>query len=94
MKRMNTVDLFHNPKSITEVEEWIERHNGSEKAHLYTASMMTWNLLVTMRNSQVDLLQDVIGLLLEQVQDYSENEIVNGDGRAMTIEQIKELIAE
>lgn len=92
MKRINPIAVFSTPKDITEVQDWIAKHNTEEQPHLYTASMMTWNLMAGYHNDHVDTLQQVIEMLLVQVQDYSENEVVNGDGNSMTIEQIKELI--
>lgn len=33
-------EMFHTPEEIEYVWDWIERHNGAEKIHLYTAVMM------------------------------------------------------
>jgi len=36
--------LFTSPSSYEHIENWIEKHPGEDKIHLYTASIMTWNL--------------------------------------------------
>jgi len=38
-------NLFATPKSFKEIEDWIELHPQEERAHLYTAAMMTWNFI-------------------------------------------------
>jgi hypothetical protein len=35
--------LFHTPKNMKEVQEWVELHSPEEKAHLYTVMFMTIN---------------------------------------------------
>lgn len=45
--------LFHTPETMKEVVDWIEKHSPSEKVHLYTAAMMTWNYLAKATNSEV-----------------------------------------
>ncbi len=155
IKHINAIDMFATPKNINEVQDWIDKHSPDERAHLYTATMMTWNLMCGYHNDHVDQLQDIVDtatrsnrqltatndrlrdeidaldrsrklgidvaislsddeidglndvigilrdkidtrgqaikMLLTQMQDYSENEIINGDGTSMTITQIQEL---
>jgi hypothetical protein len=42
--KLQPVGLFRTPDSFKEIEEWIDGHSKEEKAHLYTAAIMTWNL--------------------------------------------------
>lgn len=44
--KLNKQNLFATPKSFKEIEDWIELHSPEDRAHLYTAAMMTWNYLV------------------------------------------------
>ena len=44
MKTLTNVGLFYTPKSTEELEEWIERLSGAERALAYTVMGMTWNL--------------------------------------------------
>jgi hypothetical protein len=44
--KLEKQNLFATPKSFKEIEDWIELHAPEDRAHLYTASMMTWNYLV------------------------------------------------
>jgi len=36
-------DLFHTPSDMGEILDWIEKHNGAEKVHLYTLHGMLVN---------------------------------------------------
>jgi hypothetical protein len=42
--RLEPVGLFHTPADWPELQAWIESHAPSERAHLYTAACMAWNL--------------------------------------------------
>ncbi len=44
--KIEPIEMFATPKSWKEVERWIEAHAPEERAHLYTAALMTWNLAV------------------------------------------------
>ena len=50
--KIKPVDMFATPNSWKEVEEWIERHMPEERAHLYTAAIMTWNLACKIVNEE------------------------------------------
>ena len=41
---LTPVSLFHTPADMDELQSWIERHSPEDRAHLYTAAMMAWNL--------------------------------------------------
>jgi hypothetical protein len=41
---LTPTNLFHTPENLDELMCWIERHSPEDRAHLYTAAMMTWNL--------------------------------------------------
>lgn len=40
------VEIFHTPKDQEELVAWIDLHSSDERAHLWTAAMMAWNLAV------------------------------------------------
>lgn len=44
--------LFHTPKDFNYIQNWIERHNGAEKAHLYTLQGMILNLIIDKLESE------------------------------------------
>ena len=44
MNEIEPCNLFHTPKDLKELENWIELHNPEERIHLYTAAYMAWNL--------------------------------------------------
>lgn len=37
-------ELFHTPESMKELQDYIERFNGSERVIAYTIMGITWNL--------------------------------------------------
>jgi len=41
---LTPVNMFHTPADMAELQGWIERHSPQDRAHLYTAAMMAWNL--------------------------------------------------
>jgi hypothetical protein len=43
-------DMFHTPEGWTEINNWIERHNQEDRAHLYTVALMAWNLAAKITN--------------------------------------------
>lgn len=45
-------DLFHTPSDMTELQDWIERHSPEDRAHLYTAAMMAWNLAAKLTSTK------------------------------------------
>lgn len=50
--KIETVGMFHTPADWKELQDWIERHSPSERAHIMTAAVMGWNLAV--RLSQLE----------------------------------------
>lgn len=44
MATLKPSNMFHTPESLDELMAWVERHSPEDRAHLYTAVMMTWNL--------------------------------------------------
>lgn len=44
MQTIKPIGLFHTPKDWPELQDWIERHSPEERAHLWTAACMAWNL--------------------------------------------------
>lgn len=38
------IGMIHTPESWKQLEDWIEAHEPSERAHLWTAAGMAWNL--------------------------------------------------
>ena len=93
--RIEPINLFHTPTNITEVQDWIERHNPDERAHLYTSAMMTYNLMCNIHNDHTDKLKDIIRMLLDQLQEYTDNYIIiDKQGRYITIDGIKTIIGD
>lgn len=43
--KIGKMGLFATPDSVDVIIDWIERHPADQKASLYTAMGMTWNLL-------------------------------------------------
>lgn len=41
---LNPVQMVHTPADWKELNDWIDRHSPDERAHLYTAAIMAWNL--------------------------------------------------
>ena len=41
---LTPINLFATPDSWEKLQDWIERHPQEERAHLYTAACMAWNL--------------------------------------------------
>lgn len=50
--KIQPVELFYTPSSWAEVMDWIERHPPSDRPHLLTAAIMTWNLAASLANSE------------------------------------------
>ena len=50
--RIKSVELFHTPKNLDELIDWIERHSIEDRAHLWTVAGMTWNLAVSIANKE------------------------------------------
>lgn len=48
--KIQHVDMFHTPNGWDEIEAWITRHNAEERAHLWTAAVMAWNLAAELTN--------------------------------------------
>jgi hypothetical protein len=46
------IGLFATPKSWDELQAWIEGHSPEERAHLYTAACMAWNLASSIMNEK------------------------------------------
>lgn len=42
--KIRPVGMFHTPSDWEELQDWIERHSVDERAHLYTAAVMAWNM--------------------------------------------------
>ena len=42
--KLKYINLFGTPANWRDLQSWIERHPVSERAHLYTAACMAWNL--------------------------------------------------
>lgn len=38
------IGMFHTPRDWSELEAWVERHPPSDRAHLWTAAAMAWNM--------------------------------------------------
>jgi hypothetical protein len=38
------IGMIHTPESWNQLGDWIEAHEPSERAHLWTAAGMAWNL--------------------------------------------------
>ena len=41
---IKSVGMFHTPKDMGELEDWLSRLSGSERVVATTAAMMAWNL--------------------------------------------------
>jgi len=50
--KIQPVELFYTPKRWDELMDWINQHNPSERPHLITAAMMTWNLACQFANAE------------------------------------------
>ena len=42
--KIRPIGLFATPESWNQLEDWIAAHAPSERAHLWTAAGMAWNL--------------------------------------------------
>ena len=47
---LEPIDMFATPESMTKLNEWIGLHAPEERAHLYTAAFMSWNLAAKLAN--------------------------------------------
>ena len=55
--------LFYTPKDAEYLKNWVEKHNASEKVHLYTALGMLQNLIVAAnKNSDLVFEDDETGM--------------------------------
>ena len=43
--------MFHTPKDFDELFLWIDSHSREDRAHLYTAAMMSWNLAASITSA-------------------------------------------
>lgn len=41
---LQPVHMFRTPENWAEIQDWINRHAPEDRAHLYTAAIMAWNL--------------------------------------------------
>ena len=44
--------MFASPESFKVIEDWIEAHPSTDRAHLYTAAMMAWNLAAKLTSEE------------------------------------------
>ncbi len=48
------IGLFNTPDSWSVIEQWIEAHPAEERAHLWTAAGMAWNLAASLQKETED----------------------------------------
>ena len=56
MEKFNTIGLFHTPKDMRELEDWLSQANDPVAL---TGAMMMYNLMVTKLNGLIDQLNEV-----------------------------------
>ena len=52
--KIEPIGLFNTPDNWKTIEDWIERHPAEERAHLWTAAGMAWNLAADLTKETED----------------------------------------
>lgn len=95
-ENLKPIELFHTPQDWAYIEAWIERHPPADRAHLWTAAGMTWNLATTLAKTQLKLSPDMLGaiiaLLHYQFAELNSHEELTATEQAiLTPEQFQEI---
>lgn len=74
-ENLKPIGLFRTPEDWSYIEAWIERHPAEDRAHLWTAAGMTWNLATSIPKTPVDLflietMSQLMRHYLAEVDDY------------------------
>lgn len=48
--KLKYINMFNTPEDWPALQDWIERHLPEDRAHLYTAACMAWNLAVYLQD--------------------------------------------
>lgn len=48
------ISMFHTPRDWNELQSWIEEHPPEDRAHLYTAAIMAWNLAASIVSKEYE----------------------------------------
>ena len=78
--RIGIQQMFHTPEEWTYVTKWIDLHPPEERAHLWTAAMMTWNYLARKtlppeEFDENDEFWECLSQMVEQAHDAIEEKI-------------------
>ena len=85
--------LFATPKSVDELQKWIELHPPQDRIHLYTASGMTWNVLAESMNDYGDELAKIKADLEATHSALDKVALLDGEG-ARLMGKLAHLIAQ
>jgi len=81
--------MFRTPDDMGEIQDWIERHNSDDKAHLYTAAMMTFNLFANAIAKEPDNV--VYNAMIQAVIDRSDPDRGKASAKITAMDYLEEM---